>query len=37
VLSTGGVEFPLWLALDQVRAITLNDDEALINYAKSDV
>ena len=24
----------LWLALDQVRVITLNDDEALINYAK---
>ena len=26
--------FPLWLAADQVRVITLNDDEALINYAK---
>jgi threonyl-tRNA synthetase len=26
--------FPLWLAPDQVRGITLNDDEALINYAK---
>ena len=26
--------FPLWLAPDQVRIITLNDDEALINYAK---
>ena len=26
--------FPLWLAPDQVRVITLNDDEALINYAK---
>ena len=25
---------PLWLAPDQVRVITLNDDEALINYAK---
>jgi len=24
----------LWLAPDQVRVITLNDDEALINYAK---
>jgi threonyl-tRNA synthetase len=29
--------FPLWLAPDQVRVITLNDDEALINYAKSIV
>ncbi len=26
--------FPLWLAPDQVLVITLNDDEALINYAK---
>lgn len=26
--------FPLWLAPDQVRVITLNDDEALIHYAK---
>jgi threonyl-tRNA synthetase len=26
--------FPLWLAPDQVRVITLNDDKALINYAK---
>ena len=26
--------FPLWLAPDQVRVITLNDDEALINHAK---
>ena len=26
--------FPLWLAPDQVRVITLNDDEALINYAR---
>jgi threonyl-tRNA synthetase len=26
--------FPLWLAPDQVRVITLNDDETLINYAK---
>ena len=24
----------MWLAPDQVRVITLNDDEALINYAK---
>jgi threonyl-tRNA synthetase len=26
--------FPLWLAPDRVRVITLHDDEALINYAK---
>jgi threonyl-tRNA synthetase len=26
--------FPLWLAPDQVRVITLNDDTALIDYAK---
>jgi len=26
--------FPLWLAPDQVRIITLNDDQALIDYAK---
>ena len=26
--------FPLWLAPDQVRVITLNDDEALIAYAQ---
>jgi len=26
--------FPLWLAPDQVRVITLNDDEALSNYAQ---
>jgi threonyl-tRNA synthetase len=26
--------FPLWLAPDPVRVITLNDDEALINYAQ---
>jgi len=26
--------FPLWLAPDQVRVITLNDDAALINYAQ---
>ena len=26
--------FPLWLGPYQVRVITLNDDEALINYAK---
>ena len=31
-LHTGN--FPLWLAPDQVRVLTLNDDEALINYAK---
>jgi threonyl-tRNA synthetase len=26
--------FPLWLAPDQVRVLTLNDDAALINYAQ---
>lgn len=26
--------FPLWLAPDQVRVLTLNDDPALIDYAK---
>jgi threonyl-tRNA synthetase len=26
--------FPLWLAPDQVRVITLNDDAALVDYAK---
>jgi len=26
--------FPLWLAPDQVRVITLSDDQALIDYAK---
>jgi len=26
--------FPLWLAPDQVRVLTLNDDAALLNYAK---
>jgi len=26
--------FPLWLAPDQVRVITLNDDQALIDYAR---
>jgi threonyl-tRNA synthetase len=29
--------FPLWLAPDQVRVITLNDDAALIEYAKTIV
>jgi len=29
--------FPLWLAPDQVRVITLNDDAALIEYAKGIV
>jgi threonyl-tRNA synthetase len=29
--------FPLWLAPDQVRVITLNDDAALIDYAKTIV
>jgi threonyl-tRNA synthetase len=32
--ACGTGNFPLWLAPDQVRVITLNDDEALINYAK---
>jgi threonyl-tRNA synthetase len=26
--------FPLWLAPDQVRVLTLNDDSALVNYAQ---
>jgi len=26
--------FPLWLATDQVRVITFNDDEELINHAQ---
>src|SRR5258707_8253700 len=26
--------FPLWLAPDQVRVLTIGDDEALVNYAK---
>jgi threonyl-tRNA synthetase len=26
--------FPLWLAPDQVRVLTLNDDAALVDYAK---
>ncbi len=30
-------QFPLWLAPDQVRVITLNDDEALFNYAKKPI
>ncbi len=29
--------FPLWLAPDQVRVITIGDDEALLNYAKAIV
>ena len=29
--------FPLWLAPDQVRVITLDDDEPLVNYAKAIV
>src|SRR6266404_1566830 len=29
--------FPLWLAPDQVRVITIGDDEALLNYAKAVV
>ena len=27
--------FPLWLAPEQVRVLTLNDDEPLVNYAKA--
>jgi threonyl-tRNA synthetase len=27
--------FPLWLAPDQVRVLTIGDDEALVNYAKA--
>src|SRR5256714_6781066 len=27
--------FPLWLAPEQVRIVTIGDDEALVNYAKS--
>jgi threonyl-tRNA synthetase len=29
--------FPLWLAPDQVRVLTIGDDEALVNYAKAIV
>ena len=29
--------FPLWLAPDQVRVITIGDDEALVNYSKQIV
>lgn len=29
--------FPLWLAPEQVRVLTLGDDEALVNYAKGIV
>src|SRR5204863_3166616 len=29
--------FPLWLAPEQVRVLTISDDEALVNYAKSIV
>jgi len=32
--ACGTGSLPLWLTPDQVRVITLNDDEALINYAK---
>ena len=32
--ACGTGNFPLWLAPDQVRVLTLNDDEALINYAQ---
>ena len=29
--------FPLWLAPDQVRVITIGDDEVLVNYSKQIV
>ena len=29
--------FPLWLAPEQVRVLTIGDDDALVNYAKSIV
>ena len=29
--------FPLWLAPEQVRVLTIGDDEALVNYAKAIV
>jgi len=29
--------FPLWLAPEQVRVLTISDDEALVNYAKAIV
>jgi threonyl-tRNA synthetase len=29
--------FPLWLAPDQVRVLTIGDDEPLVNYAKGIV
>src|ERR1041384_2224543 len=29
--------FPLWLAPEQVRVLTISDDDALVNYAKSIV
>jgi threonyl-tRNA synthetase len=34
---TSRCAFPLWLAPDQVRVITIGDDEALVNYAKQIV
>ena len=36
-LDCGTDNFPLWLAQDQVRVSTLNDDEALIYYTKTIV
>jgi threonyl-tRNA synthetase len=33
----GTSNFPLWLAPDQVRVITIGDDEALVNYSKQIV
>ena len=34
---TSRCAFPLWLAPDQVRVITIGDDEALVNYSKQIV
>ncbi len=36
-MQNSHVNFPLWLAPDQVRVITLNDDAALIEYAMGNV
>ena len=34
---TSRCAFPPWLAPDQVRVITIGDDEALVNYSKQIV
>lgn len=31
------INFPLWLAPEQVRILTIGDEEPLVNYAKSIV